>query len=555
MFERHFDVWPEGRPRHLPKLNTSVYENLEITARRLPDATAIHYYGSALSYRAFHDDVIALAGVLTKEFGVGKGDRVLLYMQNCPQYMVSYYAVLRADAVVVPVNPMSKADELAFVAQDSGARVVIYAEELHESVAPLLANDGHTLGRAVVVHYADYIRTASDLALPVEVTQSRLGVDGRHSLSWQDALARECKPSPHTATPDDWCVIPYSSGTTGQPKGCLHTHASVNAMVFAYVHWTAMTPGAVVLVSLPLFHVVGMQNSMNLCIFIGCTMVIMTRWNRDVAVELIERHRVTHWRSITTMAIDFFSHPDLAKADLSSLIAIGGGGAQVPKAVAESIREKTGLQYVEGYGLSETIAATHINPPQAPKPQCLGIPLFDVDSRIVDPETLRELGTNETGEIVVHGPQVFTGYWQRPEATRDVFFERDGKSFFRTGDLGYVDEQGYFFLVDRLKRMINASGYKIWPAEIESLMHGHADIQEVCVIAKTDARRGEQPKAVVVPRTGVSPDAEAIRSWCRAHMANYKVPVEITFVDALPKSHSGKVLWRVLQAQERQGAL
>jgi fatty-acyl-CoA synthase len=323
-------------------------------------------------------------------------------------------------------------------------------------------------------------------------------------------------------------------------------------MVYAYVNWTAMTPGAVALVSLPLFHVVGMQNSMNLCIYIGCTMVMMTRWDRQVAAELIPRHRVTHWRSITTMAIDFFSHPDLDSIDLSSLVAIGGGGAQVPKAVAESIREKTGLHYVEGYGLSETIAATHINPPEAPKPQCLGIPIFDVDSRIVDPSTLQELGINETGEIAVHGPQVFQGYWQRPEETRAVFFDLDGKSFFRTGDLGYVDEQGYFFLVDRLKRMINASGYKIWPAEIESLMHDHADIHEVCVIATSDARRGEQPKAVVVLRAGASADAEAIQSWCKAHMASYKVPIEIAFVDSLPKSHSGKILWRELQTKERQ---
>lgn len=310
------------------------------------------------------------------------------------------------------------------------------------------------------------------------------------------------------------------------------------------------------LTTLPLFHVTGMQNSMNGPLYAGSTIVLMTRWDRRTAAELIQRYRVTHWRSITTMAVDFLSDPDLADYDLSSLQAMGGGGAAMPEAIEKALHERTGLHYVEGYGLSETIAATHINPPRRPKAQCLGIPVFDVDARIVDPETGKELGPNETGEILVNGPQVFRGYWNRPLETEDAFIELDGKPFFRTGDMGYYDEEGYFFLVDRIKRMINASGFKVWPSEVESLMYSHPDIKEVCVIASPDPRRGETVKAVIIPqpesRDRVT--AEEVQRWCRDHMAAYKVPRSIDFVDELPRSATGKLLWRVLEEREREEA-
>jgi fatty-acyl-CoA synthase len=295
-----------------------------------------------------------------------------------------------------------------------------------------------------------------------------------------------------------------------------------------------------------------MQSAMNLIVFAGATMVIMTRWDRTTAARLIARHRVSHWRSITTMAIDFLADPQASEHDLSSLTSIGGGGAQMPRAVAERFHALTGLHYVEGYGLSEAIAATHVNPPHRPKLQCLGIPLIGVDSLVVDPETLDELPDGEVGEIVVAGPQVFAGYWNRPEATAEVFFERDGKRFLRTGDLGCRDEEGYYFLVDRLKRMINASGYKVWPAEVEAMMHGHPEIREACVIAAADARRGETVKAVVVARDAANPPSvEDIQAWCRERMASYKVPRIIAIAPSLPRSGSGKVLWRVLQDQDR----
>jgi len=247
----------------------------------------------------------------------------------------------------------------------------------------------------------------------------------------------------------------------------------------------------------------------------------MTRWDRDTAAELIQRYKVDGWTNITTMAIDFLSNPDLGKFDLSSLQRIGGGGAAMPEAVAQRLKDLVGLDYVEGYGLSETIGATHTNPAHRPKKQCLGIPTFGTDARVVNPDTLEELGPNEMGEIVSAGGQVFKGYWKNPEATAAVFFERDGKRFFRTGDLGHCDEEGYFFITDRLKRMINAAGYKVWPAELEATLYKHPDIREVAIVSAPDERRGETVKAYVVLKdaAGSKLSGADIIAWCRAHDA------------------------------------
>lgn len=552
MFDRHFAVWPKGVPRSLTLPQTSLYENLELSARRFPDKPALLYYGSPLSYAALRRHVDDLAGWLEQACGVRRQDRVLLYMQNSPQYVVAYYAILRLTAVVVPVNPMSKSEELRHIARDTGASTIVCGQELFGVASQLL---GQELQHAVVAAYCDYLTAPTDLALPDIVAAKREPVTAAGAVAWMDALAAAHEASPHRAAHDDWCVLPYSSGTTGAPKGCLHDIRGVTATLFGSIAWNPATPESVQLVTLPLFHVTGMQNSMNAPIFNGATLVLMTRWDRRVAAELIRRHRVTHWRNITTMAIDFLSDPEVRNFDLSSLVNIGGGGAPVPGAVAAKLKELTGLDYIEGYGLSETIAATHINPVQRPKPQCLGIPVFDVDSRIIDPDSLAELGPNETGEIVIAGPQVFLGYWNRPEDTAEVFFERDGKRFFRTGDLGYYDEEGYFFLVDRLKRMINASGFKVWPSEIEGMMYAHPAIREVCIIAAPDAHRGETVKAVIVPKTEAQDlSAEAIQAWCRERMAAYKVPRIVTFAESLPKSATGKILWRVLQDEERAKA-
>ena len=255
------------------------------------------------------------------------------------------------------------------------------------------------------------------------------------------------------------------------------------------------------------------------------------------------------------MIIDLFANPDIDRYDLSSLTDLSGGGAAMPEAVAQKVKDTWALDFIEGYGLSETIAASHSNPRQRPKKQCLGIPICDTDSRVIDPDTLAERPQGETGEIITHGPGVFEGYWNDPDKTAAAFIVHDGKRFFRTGDLGRIDEDGYFFMVDRLKRMINASGFKVWPAEVEAMLYRHPAVAEACIIGTFDPYRGETVKAFVVPRGGraaIDADATsaAIVAWARDHMAAYKIPRIIEFVDALPKSGTGKVMWRALQEAE-----
>jgi fatty-acyl-CoA synthase len=309
-------------------------------------------------------------------------------------------------------------------------------------------------------------------------------------------------------------------------------------------------PDNVALAVLPFFHVTGMQSVMNAMIYSGGALVVLPRWDRDAAGQLITRYKVTTWTLIPTMMIDFLSNPNLADYDISGLRRVSGGGAAMPAAIAQKLLDLTGQRYMEGYGLSETMAATHVNPPHRMKQQCLGMPYLNVDARIVDPVTLQQMPPGETGEIWISGPQVFQGYWNDPQKTADAFAELDGKRFFRSGDLGYMDEDGYFFFTDRLKRMINASGFKVWPAEVEAMLYKHPAVQECCIIAARDPYRGETVKAVIVKRSGVDVSEASIVHWAHENMAAYKVPRVVEFVDALPKSASGKVMWRILQEKE-----
>lgn len=545
----HYPHWPAGLPYALTTPDTSVYVNLEINARRYPNKSAIIFYDSVLSYAQFNAEVEALAGHLQQVCGVQRGDRVLLDMQNSPQFIIAFYAIMRADAMVVPVNPMLVTDELQYYAEDSGAGTIIIAQELFARAAPLIGGSG--LKHAVVATYSDYLTAPTDLSVPEVVAAPRQVAVAPGVCTWTDAIAAQRVPAPHLAGPEDLSCMPYTSGTTGKPKGCVHTHRSMMQNAVGSITWSgAVLADHVTLAVLPFFHVTGMQSVMNTMIYCGGTIAVLPRWDRDAAGQLITRYQVTNWTSIPTMMIDFLSNPRLAEYDISSLKRVSGGGAAMPAAIAQKLLELSGQQYMEGYGLSETMAATHINPSQRLKQQCLGIPQFGVDSRIVDPVTLKELPAGEIGEIWSHGPQVFKGYWNDAEKTAEAFGELDGKRFFRTGDLGYMDEEGFFFFTDRLKRMINASGYKVWPAEVEALMYQHPAIQECCVIAARDAYRGETVKAVIVKKAGSEATADDILKWAQEKMAAYKVPRIVEFVAALPTSATGKVMWRTLQEKE-----
>jgi fatty-acyl-CoA synthase len=541
MFTRHFPHWPPGQPRTLELPKTTVYDNLADSAAAHPQRAAIDYYGSRITYADLKQQVDALAGHLQRRCGVARGDRVLLYAQNCPQFVIAYYAILRADAVVVPVNPMNRTEELRHYVEDSDARVAIAGNDVLKEIAPL------GLEHVLPVVYSDYLTADTDLPVPEFLRTSG-------SQAWREALAENLAPGPHLAGAEDMAVMPYTSGTTGKPKGCIHTHLSVQATTVTYLYWRGTRESSVVLTALPMFHVTGMQAGMNSPIHQAATIVVLSRWDRECAAMQIARARVTNWSAITTMLVDFLSNPRLKEYDLSSLRVLGGGGAAMPEALAKRLEEVIGLPFLEGYGLSETMAPSHINPPHRPKRQCGGIPFYNTDARVLDIQDFHEMKPREVGEIVVHGPQVFRGYWKQPEASAQAFIEHDGKRFFRTGDLGYYDEEGYFFITDRLKRMINCSGFKVWPAEVEAMLYAHPAIQEACVIGSRDAYRGETVKALVVLKKEMRDKTrpENITDWAREKMAAFKVPRVVEFVDELPKTATGKILWRKLQEEENR---
>lgn len=551
----HFRFWPKGVARELRVPRATLPDYLDTAARRYPGKPAIVYCGAATSYAQLRERVDALAGYLQQRLGVAPGDRVLLASQNCPQFVAAFYAVLRAGAVVVPVNPMSKAAEVRHYAADSGARIAFVAQEL----LPVLAfGEGEGELRAALVHaYADAVDApASDDALPGWVTAPRAPLDDPRLHGFEQAIALGLAPAALPLSPDDLAVLPYTSGTTGHPKGCMHTHATLLASLASSAVWKQLHVETVTLAVAPLFHMLGLQNGMNLPMFLGATAVMMPRWDPAMAARLIERHAVTAWSAPPAMVIDLFSHAEAERRDLSSLALLSGGGAAMPEAVAAMLLQRHGLSYNEGYGLTETASFLHANPPARGKRQCLGMPTQGVDSRIVDPVTFEELPPGEVGELVTRGAQLMKGYWRNPEADREAFVEIGGQRFFRTGDLASMDEDGYFFLRDRLKRMINASGYKVWPTEVENAMYEHPAIHEACVIAVPDGRRGESVKALVVlkPAQRGHVAEEDIVAWCRERMAVYKAPRVVEFLESLPKSGTGKILWRELQEAHRAAA-
>ena len=533
-------AWPATMPHGIAVAKTNLCHNVQIGSLRYPDVPLLIEEDGSLSYGEAWNAIERVACYLQISLRIEPGARVMMFMQNSRAFLLAYFAILRIGAVVVPVNPMNRRGELAHFLKDASVEVVFCDAT---NVDELFHSDGFDALRAVIVNAAPQTPIPNLLAAPASPRFVEFATALTHdTLGLGDLQHR----------PDDLALVLYSSGTTGRPKGCMHTHRSLMASAAIVATWQWIYPGSVSFAALPWFHITGMQNLLNAPVYAGATIVLQRRWERDAAAAMFARHRVTHWTAMPTMVIDFLASPRLLQYDLSSVRRIGGGGAAMPEAVGRRLLEATGLNFLEGYGLSET---AHVlgNPPHRAKRQCLGMPLYNTDVRIVDSATLQELPAGVEGEIVVSGPQIFEGYWNNAQATSDATCELDGCRFVRTGDLGRRDEEGYFFILDRLKRMVNASGYKVWPAEVEAILHEHPAVQEACVISSHDAYRGETVKAVIVlkPSHVASMREQDIIEWARGRMAAYKYPRLVEFATELPKTATGKVAWRILQDSER----
>ena len=551
MANKHLRFWPSHLPHKLTVPEIPVCENLLISAKRYPHKTAIIFYEANITYSQLLNESGRLATYLNRNCQIKKGDRVILDLQNSPQFVIAYYGIMLAGGIVVPINPMSVTGELEHYCKDSGATTAIASLDVLSQFEPLL---DLSLKNLIVTSYDDYLPQSSITKLPDSMQKKSASLNLDQIVEWNEIKSTTDGHINSGLKSSDIAAILYTSGTTGKPKGCTHTHGTLMQTLVGAAMWENMHQDSVSLSSAPMFHVTGMQHSLNAVLYTGSTMVILPRWDPKLASLMIEEHQCTHWANVPTMVVDLLADKSTESRDLSSLKVIFGGGSAMPQSVAEDLFAKCGVKYMEGYGMTETISQTHMNPPIDLRKQCLGIPTFGTEAIIIDPDNLTPLGSNKMGEILVHGPQIMQGYWGNPKANSEVFVSIESKKFLRTGDLGYADEDGFFYIADRLKRMINCAGFKVWPAEVESILYKNPKIKEVAIISSPHERRGETVKAVIslkdkFPNTT---DKEII-SWSKQNMAAYKVPKLVSFMSSLPKSGTGKIQWRLLQEKEWEG--
>ena len=515
---------------------------------------AVYYFGQSLSYAQVDRWSDQLAAAL-QDLGLKRGDRVVFYLQNIPQFVIAQYAVWKAGGIVVPLNPMYKEKELEYYFRDSGARMLIAQDSGYERVARELAGL-IDLDAVITTSGLDFL--PSDEPVPkILREEKRIRLAGTHDFV--DLLNKyEGRTfAPLSISPQQAAYFTYTSGTTGPPKGAMNTHENIVFNAKFYTVFLRLGAQDVILAVAPLFHVTGQVAHMASAVYAGIPIILFYRFDPEVALQLVERWKATFTLGAITVFISFMNHPATKKRDISSLQKVYTGGAPVPPAVVESFEKSVGPYIHNAYGLTETNSPSHFTPlgsraPVDPDSGALsvGVPVCNALSKIMDLETgTRELPPGEIGEIVVNGPMVVPGYWNKPEETAHAI--RDGWLY--TGDVGKMDADGWFYVVDRKKDLINVSGFKVWPRDVEDVLYQHPAVREAAVIGVPDPYRGETVKAFVVLkdewRDRVSP-AELI-DFCKSRMAAYKYPRVVEIAAEIPKTTTGKFLRRVLRDQEK----
>lgn len=541
--------WPEGQPHSLTYPTQSLPVLLAAQAAQTPDKTAIIYYGKMISYRELNEMIDSFAASLA-ELGVKKGDRVSLFLDTSPNFTIAFYAILKLGAVAVPANPMFKEWELEHELKDAHIETIVASDQLYHIVAAVRAQS--PLKTVILTSLSDFLPDKGTIPIHPTLQHAKIAQpDTLYMLELIHVHAHATPPpDPQLDVHSDLALIQYTSGTTGMPKGAMITHSNILANTKGGTAWSGIRSDDVHLAVLPYFHVTGMVHSMAGPLFTGGTTVILSRFDLQALVQAISEYRVSCWVSIATMNIALVNYPDLHKYRVDSLRRCTSGGAPIPLEVLNRFKSLTGSTLVEGYGLSETISQVTVNPVDHAKMGTVGIPVYDVDLRIMsleDPNVEVPLG--QEGELVFKGPQIMKGYWQRPEATAEVL--HDG--WFRTGDIGRMDEDGFITIVGRAKELIKASGFSVFPAEIEDFLYKHEAVHEAAVVGVPDPYRGETIKAYVVLKPGYEGKVteEALIAWGREHMAVYKAPRMVEIRQSLPRTGSGKILKRVLAEEAR----
>jgi long-chain acyl-CoA synthetase len=511
---------------------------------RRPDRTALQYFDTAITYRELDERSDALAAGL-QDMGFAPGDRLAVYLQNIPQFVIAMLASWKAGGIMVSVSPMLRHKELREQLRDSGARALITLESLWHEVAREVVADTD-VATVITTSELDYLE--GPLA-PVLAHATRARDEATHDLAQFIAKHRGTALRRHTVGSDDVAFLTYTSGTTGPSKGAMNSHGNVVFNAQAYRDWIGLNEDDVTFGVAPFFHITGLVGNLAAPLLVGMPIVMSYRFDADTALELIERHGATFTVASITVFIALMNASSAAQRDLSRFTKIVSGGAPIAPATAEAYEKKFGTYIHNIYGLTETTSPSHCVPigTRAPVDSnsgalSVGVPIFNTVVRVVD-EQGNEVAPGEIGEFVTEGPQVVRGYWGKPRESEHAM---PGGAL-HTGDVGFMDADGWFYLVDRKKDQINAAGYKIWPRDVEDVLYEHEAVREAAVVGVPDEYRGETVKAFVSLKSGAEVTAQALIDFCRERMAAYKYPRQIEFLDELPKTASGKILRRELR--------
>jgi long-chain acyl-CoA synthetase len=525
------------------------------TVNKFPGRDALIYQGKRITYAHLGEMVEKFAAVL-KDFGVQKGDSVAILLPNLVSCVVSYYATLQIGGVAVMNNPLYSDTELEHQFKDSGAKVLITLDLLAKRMVNLRKKTD--IKQIVYARIGDYLPFPKNLLFPLVAKKNRLTVDveaAEDLYQWSD-LINKYEPLKVKEKIDltDTAMYQYTGGTTGVSKGAVLSHGNLSRQLQQIQAWTAEEEEnlehEIMLGALPFFHVMGLTCSMNHAIFMGWTIVLVPKPQPDQLIEALSKFKPTIAPLVPTMFIGILNHPKIDKLDLSSIKTCVSGSAPLPVEVINSFEEKTGSIILEAFGMTESSPATHVNPLGEGKRKVgsVGTPLPDTECKVVsleDGET--EVPVGEPGEMLVRGPQVMTGYHNMPSETASTLTE---DNWLRTGDIVKMDEDGFFYIVDRIKDMIISGGFNVYPRDIDEVLFGHPKIQEACSIGIPHATRGEQIKAFIVLVEGACADEKEMIEYCATKLAKYKLPTEIEFRDELPKTNVGKVLRKDLRAEE-----
>ncbi|MFL5697996.1 MAG: long-chain-fatty-acid--CoA ligase [Ktedonobacteraceae bacterium] len=549
--------WLKHYPSYIPpQLTTRFANGLEMfleTAKAMPEQAAIYYFDQSMSYSELDRKSTALAAALQGR-GVTHGDRVALYLQNIPQFLIALYGAWKVGAIVVPCNPMFKQRELEYHLNDSGAKGLLCLESLYETIARDII--GNTKVEFVITtSELDFVARESVPALLGSSSKQRFD----ETLDMLELLAQFDGANIQTATftPADVAFLTYTSGTTGRPKGAMNTHGNVVFNATFYQQWMQLDSNDVVIGVAPFFHITGLIAHLAVAALAGMPIIMFYRFDPAETLRLIEKWRGSFTVAAITVFIALLNHPDIKTRDISSLRKAFSGGAPVSPTIVEHFQELTGVYIHNIYGLTETTSPSHAVPLGAHAPVdtdsgalSVGVPIPNTICRVLDVATGQDLPPGEVGELITKGPEVVAGYWEKPEETANAI--RDG--YLYTGDVARMDEEGWFYLVDRKKDMIIASGFKVWPREVEDVLYQHPAVREAGVVGVPDAYRGETVVAYVALKSGfegkVTP--EELIDFCKQRMANYKYPRHIEILEELPKTPTGKFLRRDLRDKARQ---